>query len=99
MNDLSYPDTFLRIMQSDSGQNDTGYANPEYDRLIEQSFYEPDNDKRLDLLEQAEAVLMEDLPIVPIYCYVRAYRLDPRVKGWHPNPLSMRNYTQIYFEE
>jgi len=96
--DYMYPDTFLRILQSDSGQNDAQYSNPEYDRLIAKSFSETDAQKRLDLLAEAEAIMLNDMPIIPIYHYVRTYRIDPRVKGWNPTPLDVRNFTNVYFE-
>jgi len=97
--DYMYPDTFLRILHSDSGQNDTGYSNPEYDRLIDESFSEKDDQARLDKLAQAEAIMLDDMPLIPIYHYVRTYRIDPRVKGWTPMPLDMRNYKNVYFEK
>ncbi|MEM9160592.1 MAG: peptide ABC transporter substrate-binding protein [Verrucomicrobiota bacterium] len=96
--DYLYPDTFLRILHSDSGQNDAGYSNPEYDRLLDESFVEPDSQKRLEKLKEAESIMMEDMPVIPIYHYVRPFRLDPRVKGWHPKVIGIRNYKGIYFE-
>ncbi|WP_309025110.1 peptide ABC transporter substrate-binding protein [Pelagicoccus sp. SDUM812002] len=96
--DYLHPDTFLRIMQSDSGQNDASYSNPEYDRLIAQSFIENSDEKRLELLAEAEKILLTDMPVIPIYHYTRVYRIDPRVKGWHSSPLDIRNYKGIYFE-
>ena len=96
--DYMYPDTFLRILHSDSGQNDSRYSNPEYDRLIDESFSEKDAQSRLDKLAKAEAIMLNDMPVIPIYHYVRTYRIDPRVKGWAPLPLDMRNYKNVYFE-
>lgn len=96
--DYVYPDTFLRILHSDSGQNDSGYSNPEYDRLLDQSFVEINPQKRLDMLAEAEAIMLDDMPVIPIYHYVRPIRLDPRVKGWHPKVIGIRNYKGIYFE-
>jgi len=96
--DYLHPDTFLRILQSDSGQNDASYSNPEYDRLLAQSFVEESDEKRLELLEEAERILLTDMPVIPIYHYTRTYRIDPRVKGWIPSPLDIRNYKGIYFD-
>lgn len=96
--DYLYPDTFLRILQSDSGQNDSGYNNPQYDTLIRQSLVEEDDQKRLDLLAEAESIMLADMPVIPVYHYTRVYRIDPRVKGWIPSPLDIRNYKGIYFD-
>ena len=96
--DYLHPDTFLRIMQSDSGQNDANYNNPKFDQLVLQSFVEESDQRRLALLAEAEKILLDDMPIIPIYHYTRIYRIDPRVKGWIPTPLDMRNYKGITFQ-
>lgn len=97
--DYVYPDTFLNMWRTGDGNNRTGWSNPEYDRLISQSFLEADAQKRLGLLARAEAILLDELPIAPIYFYSRNYRIDPRVKNWQPKLLDNRNYKYIYFAE
>ncbi|MGI5998814.1 MAG: peptide ABC transporter substrate-binding protein, partial [Lutispora sp.] len=59
-----YPDpmTDLDLYTSWSGNNDPGYNNPEYDDLIVRAQNETDRVKRFELLHQAEAMLMRDLP-------------------------------------
>ena len=42
--------------------------------------------KRFDMLEQAEAILMEELPIIPIYFYVTQNLVAPRLGGFYANP-------------
>ena len=93
-----YPDTFLRILKFDSGQNDPMYFNPEYDSLVDSSYMENDDRKRLDILAKAESIILDELPIIPIYYYVKDHRIDLRVKGWHPTPMDVRNYKNVYFE-
>ena len=44
----------------------TGYNNPEYDNLIHEAFKEKDVEKRAEILHEAEKLLMEDMPIIPI---------------------------------
>ena len=46
--------TFAELLSSTSGQNDTGYNNPEYDRLVGAAQSELDLDKRAVLLQDAE---------------------------------------------
>lgn len=96
--DYMYPDTFLRILKSDSGQNDSKYSNPKYDSLLESSYLEKDDRKRLEILAKAESIILDELPIIPIYYYVKDHRIDLRVKGWHPTPMDVRNYKNVYFE-
>lgn len=85
--DVRDPVNFLDILQSANGQNDTGFADADYDRLLEQAARETDSVRRLDLLSQAEAVMLEDQPILPIYFYVSRRLVKPRVRGWRPNLL------------
>lgn len=93
--DYPYPDTFLAIFQSSNGNNRTGWANARYDELLEASVKESDAQRRLDLLHQAETILLEEMPIIPIYFYTRIYRIDPAVKGWHPTLLDNHNYKYV----
>ena len=39
------------------------------------------------ILHEAEEVLMEDMPIIPIYWYTRTYLKSPLIEGWHPKVL------------
>lgn len=74
------PNTFLDMFTSWSTQNDTGWANGDYDKLIELAGNEFDPDKRMEYLHEAEAILMEELPIMPIYFYTRPRCEKPYVK-------------------
>ncbi len=73
--------TFAELLQSTSGTNYTGYASPEYDRLVRESAGELDPQKRAAELEHAERVLLADMPIIPIYFYVKSRLVKPWVGG------------------
>lgn len=75
------PMTFLDLWVTGGGNNDAGYSNPEYDKLVAQAKSEPDQDKRWELMKQAEDILMADMPIVPIYYYTQVKAANPDVKG------------------
>lgn len=79
------PNTFLDMFVTDGENNNTGWANPEYDRLIREAKFEADPAKRLELLTEAEQMLMTELPIMPIYYYVSRSMVAPYVYGWHNN--------------
>lgn len=83
--DYPDPNTFLDMFVTGGENNETGWSNKEYDRLIEAAAAEPDTQRRLDLLHDAEAILMEELPILPIYFYVSNNLVSPRVKGFSAN--------------
>lgn len=65
--DYNDPMTDLDIMLSTNGNNHTGYANPEYDALIESTKSETDPVAREKIFVQCEFMIKEDLPIIPIY--------------------------------
>jgi len=77
--------SFAERLLSDSGLNDSGYASPRYDALVAQARSEPDPARRRTLLESAERVLLEDLPVLPLYFYVSKHLVKPHVTGWQPN--------------
>ena len=57
-----------------------------------------DMTERYDYLMQAERLLISEMPIIPIYTYVRQYQLSSDVKGWHPNLLDTHHPKFIYLE-
>lgn len=97
--DYVYPDTFLTMFRTGDGNNNTGWSNAQYDKLVTDSMFEADPQKRLALLYQAEEILMEELPIIPLYHYARNYRLSPDVKGWYPKLTDNRNFKHLRLEE
>ncbi len=79
------PNTFLDMWVTGGGNNETGYSNPDYDKLIGEAGKETDAQKRLDLLLKAERILMDELPIVPIYYYNSRNLVRPYVRGFYNN--------------
>jgi peptide/nickel transport system substrate-binding protein len=53
--------------QIEQGFNWAHYTNPEVDALLEQGYVEGDNEKRMDLYEQAQVLIMEDAPLIPVW--------------------------------
>jgi oligopeptide transport system substrate-binding protein len=83
--DYNDANTFLELYQSTSGLNDTGFKNPEYDRLLKLAAAENDLQKRGVHLQAAERILLEEMPIVPLYFYVTTTLVKPWVRGFQPN--------------
>jgi ABC-type oligopeptide transport system substrate-binding subunit len=84
-----YPDptTFTDLMESTNGNNNTGWKNPKYDRLIALARREADHPRRMALLQQAEAVLLEEMPVLPIYTYASSHLIKPYVRGIYASPM------------
>lgn len=83
--DYPDPNTFLDMWVTDGPQNNTGWSNKRFDDFIAAAAAEIDPQKRYDLLEQAEAIFVEELPAIPIYFYVSLNTVSPRVEGFFPN--------------
>ncbi len=91
------PFTFLDLWTTGDGMNQTGWSDPEFDRLIQQATQEGDAQARLDILNQAESLMMSQSPVAPIYIYTRIYLLDPRVRGWYPKYIDFRPMKYVRF--
>jgi oligopeptide transport system substrate-binding protein len=92
------PNTFLDMWLTGGGNNQTGWSNPEYDRLIAQAAATVDPQERLEVFQKAEAILMDEMPEIPIYFYTRVCLQRPEVKGWYPTLLDNHNYKFVYLE-
>jgi oligopeptide transport system substrate-binding protein len=92
-----YPDptTFLNMFRTGDGNNETGYASAEYDRLVNGAASEADAAARLRMLNQAETLLLQDMPVVPIYWRVHYYLMRPEVKNFRASVLEHRAYKAI----
>ena len=92
------PKTFLDMMVTGRGNNQTGWSNSEYDDLLVKAAQSPSQEERFKNFYKAEKILIEELPIIPIYTYTRIYMLNQDVKGWSPNLLDTHPYQFVYLE-
>ena len=80
--DYPDPQDFLDILfHSESRNNDTGYSNPKVDSLLEEARGEQDFDKRMELYQQAEEMILDDAPIVPLTHNADYWLTKPYVEG------------------
>ncbi len=96
--DYPDPNTFHSTFLSYDGNNRTGWKNAEYDRLVEEAACMVDEKARYENFQKAEAILMDELPLMPIYFYTRVYLLHPSVKNWHPTFLDHHPFKHVYLE-
>ena len=96
--DYEDPNTFLDLMRPNRGNNKTGWENMDFDALVEEANTINNQDKRYELLNEAEKILIDNMPIIPLYTYVRVYQLSPDVKGFNPHILDHHHPKFIYLE-
>ncbi len=86
--DYGDPTTFLDLHRKDDGNNDRKYFSKRYESLLDAALDEPNPDARLDLLSQAERILVEeDLPVIPLFHYVSIYQFNAhKIKGINSHP-------------
>jgi dipeptide transport system substrate-binding protein len=77
--DFQDPINYLDAFQTGNPMNRTGWSNPDYDKLIKAAYMEPDETKRFKLMHDAENLLMEQAPILPLYYYSNAYLQSDKV--------------------
>ncbi len=86
--DYPDPDTFLRVMISQSDNNYAGWKNKTFDDLLDVAAGELDKAKRKATYIKAQTILIEDeVPVFPIYSQVYSLLISPRLKDFPVNAL------------
>jgi ABC-type oligopeptide transport system substrate-binding subunit len=85
--DYNHASTFTDILLSASPQNLPGYQNPRFDSLAAAALAEQDTDAQAQLFASAEAEMLSDYPIAPLYFYVSKHLVGPTVLGFEQNVL------------
>jgi oligopeptide transport system substrate-binding protein len=86
--DYNDPQNFLFLLQSSSGQMNYGkYSNPKYDQLMDEAARTLDLAKRAELLRHAEAIELEEQPLIPVLFNVSRSLVSRRLHGWQDNVL------------
>jgi oligopeptide transport system substrate-binding protein len=96
--DYNDPNTFIDCFLTGGGNNRTGWSSKEYDALVAAAALESDNTRRLQILHQAEDILLnQGTPICPLYYYVGIQIYDSRkVGGIEANLLDEHPFREMY---
>ena len=92
--DYNEASSFLTLMKSSNSSNDPRYHNEEYDALMAKAMATTSEKERQAIYAQAEKLLARDMPIAPIYQYVKSRLLSPQVGGFPSNNAEERIYTK-----
>jgi oligopeptide transport system substrate-binding protein len=93
------PNTFLDMFVTDGGNNQTGWSNKKYDELIQKAKREKNPSQRMKIFYEAEKILVEESPIIPIYTYVRVHAIKGTVKGVYDNILDLHPLKEVSVEK
>jgi len=93
--DFLDPVTFLDLFVTDGGNNWTGWGDGAYDRLIAQAARTTDPGARFEVFQKAEAYLLEQAPVTPLYFGAHSYLIHPAVRGWVPALLGYHRYAYV----
>jgi oligopeptide transport system substrate-binding protein len=83
--DFDHPQTFLDTFMAKSPNNRTGWSNAKYDALVQRARSTADVKESMRLYREAEGILAEEVPKIPLYFYTKSTLIKPYVKGFHFN--------------
>jgi oligopeptide transport system substrate-binding protein len=93
--DYNDASTFLDTMSGGSPQNFGRWVNADYARLLDAAALEVDASRRRDTLQQAESLMLNDYPLLPVYFYVTRRLVSPRLEAPAINPMN-RTYSRHF---
>jgi len=98
LGDYLDPNTFLACYVTGDGNNRSGWSDPHYDAMIRDAAKELDPARRLAILQQAEALLLSEGPVVPIYHYSTNELIKPYVRGIYHTALDIHPLTRVWID-
>ena len=99
---MDYPDpeNILNIhFESDAPNNNTGYSNPQVDQLLEDAIQETDPQRRIELYQQAEQLILNDVPWFPLFFDRFHVLIKPYVNNYLIPPLIVPRLRFVEIEE
>lgn len=96
--DYMDPFTFLGLFYTPTGNNGTGWWDPKYVALLDEANRTVDHQKRYEILAQAEKLLLDAQPVMPIVVGTTRWLKKPYVKGMYPNATTLIPWKWVYIE-
>jgi oligopeptide transport system substrate-binding protein len=85
--DYNDASSFLDTLRANSSNNDSGYSNPLFEKLLDEAANTADSSIRRGILASAERSILNDYPVIPLYYFVSKRLVKPYVSGVKPNAL------------
>ncbi|MCG8707979.1 oligopeptide ABC transporter substrate-binding protein OppA [Brenneria sp. 4F2] len=83
--DYNEPSTYFDIFRTGNSNNQGKFTDAEYDALLDRALNAQTSAARNDDYHQAEKILQRQVPLLPIYYYVRARLVKPYIGGFMPD--------------
>jgi oligopeptide transport system substrate-binding protein len=94
------PNNFLDLFLTGGGNNNTGFADPRYDELVLRKAPQATTKaERFAVFEEAETLLMEQMPIIPVFTYTSKHLVQPSVRGLPSNLMDSINMKYVWLEQ
>jgi oligopeptide transport system substrate-binding protein len=97
--DFPDPQTFLGTMVTGCGNNWAKWSNKDFDALIDEAGKTADNSKRMEMFQKAEAILLDEAPLIPLYHRPQVYARNPAIRGWTTTIVGFHDFTKIWLEK
>ena len=91
--------TFLNNFRTGDSENTSQYSNPAYDEALRNAAKASDTTARGKFYQQAEDLLGQDVPAIPVYHYVRTHLVKPWVGGFTPDKLGYYYTKDMYIKQ
>lgn len=79
--DYMDPMSFIDMFMTEGGNNNTGWGKAEYDNLVGEANSTADQKARMEAMHKAEKILMDEMPVMPIYFYTHPILIKENIKG------------------
>lgn len=97
--DYPHPNNFLTdLFTCTSGNNNMGYCNEDYDALLAEANGLPTLEEQLPLYAEAQELLVEDAPMLPLRFGQAFYLAKPWVQGLAPTAQDAQNVGDQFYE-
>ncbi|MGB7924480.1 MAG: peptide ABC transporter substrate-binding protein [Pyrinomonadaceae bacterium] len=92
------PNAFLELMTSASENNHTAWKDPKYDEMLAAANAEIDPPKRMKMLHDAEAYMLSQQPMIPLFVGPSSFMSKPYVKNLVANLLDQHDWRGVYID-
>jgi oligopeptide transport system substrate-binding protein len=81
------PHVFLDEWRTGGGNNFTHWGNPVYDHLLATALDAKTTEARYAIYNRMEKIILDEVPIIPLFFYNQSRLINPKVKNFRITPL------------